>query len=1253
MELNLFYCWQGQTNKGRDRVYLRKCIDEVVAQINKSYGQFSIIIQESSEGIGGSPEVVSEIKNRIENCDIFIADISIVNPYSRIEKLLRRKRRLDVNNNVMYELGIAVKSIGDKQILEISNKTYGNPYENVELIPFDRRHNDFPLLYEYDKNRNTFIEKLENKILECAQNAILSRKNKFSPFLSLAEWGKLQSNLCPFQKNEYINSIINEIQNNQKSLRILGLSGTGKTRIVFEALQTIEINTLYYDCNNNDDINMRSIADKIFKDTNNKYILVIDNCSLPILRNLLKQRKDNNSQTKIITISNNPEEVFEDKLPPEECEYIIINTKELEEIVLQIIEKNGKTLTEPEKERILDFADGIPLMAVLLCKNIMNSSETFGYLSDKDLLNKLLNVEDEQDTILETLSLFKYLHYDNQACKVIKSNSITPLSNSDPDFKLTKFEKTFQKFSHREIIEKFGDYFTLRPKPLAIYLAAEWFNKCNKERLLNVVIDIQNFNDVDLIEALCEEIKFLGANPKAKELVGKIQKENAPFDSAKVITTNMGSRLFRSFVEVNPIDTIENLYRNISNLPVSFFKNIDDSVRRNLIWTLEKGCFYQPTFNKASKLMLKFALAENETYANNATNQFLHLFRVSLPGTEADLHARYELIKYCLSNLEFKELGFKAIDNALKIDSYYIGGAEKQGLKKLEHYFPTEDEKKDYWIDITKIIEKEIYDKGSFSAVCFSILANSLREFYRFNYENITLSLIHKIINDGKNDWDEMYDTLCLIRDYDLKIFHRDENEILSLITKLEKKDFLSRFIAVSDYKHNRKLLEIKPEESLKYFKNQYGELAQEFVETKQPLEQLTKIYETKYLNPIGFGERLAILLKDDDKKIKEIVDITIDYITQHDQYPQILIDFSKGITPEQFSYLSDKLSANEKLAQYLFPIMGCRCFSLKDIEPLFNISEKYPKLAFCFKDFWYNLPYDNWDNDENASIHFKKLSEFGIPGINAILYIIFAFNNETKSKYPNTLRIVSEIFSEIDLFHNEIDKNFLIHALKYLLSINNPKLAKHINLKFMDYLYEHKQNPFSIDVAYYRELYEILIKKYFDAIWNDLLIGLTSIDDKFIIFYKLKDLLGGHNSYGDKYDNNENNGIFFDSISCLQIKNDLDKSEVLQSRIMGISPTFNPDSEKTSFSESSTFLLENYTSNKKMLEEFISNMHTFSCFGSMAPYFQKCKYCMDAIINNTTNTRLKDWIKEQSSHLDEIIKNENKRDEEAKLLYE
>ena len=89
MELNLFYCWQGQTNKGRDRVYLRKCIDEVVAQINKSYGQFSIIIQESSEGIGGSPEVVSEIKNRIENCDIFIADITYSNP------------------NVLYELGRA------------------------------------------------------------------------------------------------------------------------------------------------------------------------------------------------------------------------------------------------------------------------------------------------------------------------------------------------------------------------------------------------------------------------------------------------------------------------------------------------------------------------------------------------------------------------------------------------------------------------------------------------------------------------------------------------------------------------------------------------------------------------------------------------------------------------------------------------------------------------------------------------------------------------------------------------------------------------------------------------------------------------------------------------------------------------------------------------------------------------------------------------------------------------------------------
>lgn len=1259
MEIKIFYSWQSRTDRRKNKNYIYNCILKAIKQAEKKITNVSYIVEDGAGDKSGSPDIASTIRNEMTaNCDIFIADLSIINSNTKKNSFISKLFHLDytpfMNENVLIEYGIAYGNKSEDSLISIMNIEYGDPRNDSSIMPFDISTLRFPIFYKYKENQEDFIKQLSNAIVKCTKTALYKKKNEYKPFDSWAMQSLKKSINTKFYTNKYIDKLCANIKNSTSDIRLLGLSGTGKTRIVYESFRPIndtDISEYYYcDSDYTNDAEICNSINKLFENQNFTGVIVVDNCSKQLLRKIVSLKNDTDTKSKIITINNETEEDFE--IP--NINYITISITELKSIVDQILDNVKDIIDEYNLQLIKDFSSGLPFMAVLLLESF-KVSNLVGPLQNKHILEKLLSANNEEKEILKSCSLFNEIGYENskksQIQFILTNKNITPGINGSDSYILALFFKLFTRYKKREIFESYGDLFTIRPKPISINLAYDWLEECDSSRFEGTIKDLQDYNDKYLIESLCKQFDYLSSNPKASEMVEKLLK--GPFDNAKVLLSDVGSRLFRSLINVNPIAAIQNIERNLSSLSQKDIKLIDGISRRNIIWSLEKGCFYQPTFFIASKLMLKFALSENENYGNNATNQFLHLFRIHLPGTEANLRERYQLIEYCLSEPDLRDFGFKAINSALKIDSFFIGGAEKQGLKKLEHYSPKKEEIIEYWTNIIKIIEKEIYEKGSNSSFCYSILAHSFREFYRFNYEDNTLPLIQKIIDEGKNDWDEMYDTLCLIRDYDLEIFQRHKDVILSLIKKLEKTDFISRFIAVSDYKHNKNLLAIKPEESLQYFRKQYGELAQEFVETKQPLSQLTKIYETKYINPIGFGEKLAILLKDDDKKIKEIIDITIDYITKHDQYPQILIDFSKGITIEQFSYLSDKLSANEKLAQYLFPIMGCRRFSLKDIDLLFYISKKYPKLAFCFKDYWHNLPYDNWDHDENASIHFKELSEFGIPGINAILYIIFAFNNETKSKYPNTLRVISEIFSEIDLFNNEIDKNFLIHALKYLLSNNNPKLAKHINLKFMDYIYEHKQNPFSIDVAYYKELYEILIKQYFDAIWDDLLIGLTSVDDKFIIFYKLKDLLGGHNSYGDKYDNNENNGIFFNSISCLQIKKDLDKSEVLQSRIMGISPTFNPDSEKTSFSESSIFLLENYTSNKKILEEFISNMHTFSCFGSMAPYFQKCKFCMDAIINNTINTRLKDWAKEQSSHLDEIIKNENKRDEEAKLLYE
>ena len=106
--------------------------------------------------------------------------------------------------------------------------------------------------------------------------------------------------------------------------------------------------------------------------------------------------------------------------------------------------------------------------------------------------------------------------------------------------------------------------------------------------------------------------------------------------------------------------------------------------RRNLIWALEKLCFWQDTFHIAAPLLLAFAAAENESWGNNATNQFLQLFHVFLSGTQAPPDLQLTVVDVALSggNDEQKNLAVKALGAALRNGQFTrTGGVESQGSR--------------------------------------------------------------------------------------------------------------------------------------------------------------------------------------------------------------------------------------------------------------------------------------------------------------------------------------------------------------------------------------------------------------------------------------------------------------------------------------------------------------------------------------------------------------------------------------------
>ena len=645
MKLTAFYSWQSETDSKYNHSLIGRCIQRAMNNIENTgqlKGIFFNSLQESTKGEAGTPDIVKSIENGLDTCDIFIGDLTITNNIDWIVQELgkdpNKKYRFNPNINVYGEYNRAFGRLGYKKIIAVMNSFFGNPNENPQFLPFDIRQKRFPFLYECKNEEQiknaekSLVIFFENAIRESVLEIIEEIQFKYRPLLRFQEQKRELQFKVPFFSNDIIDDNLTKIAENKSNIRISGLSGMGKTRLVFEAINQSDEhkNTyLYCDCFDTDNFqDIINVLEKVFRTKEPAYI-VIDNCDEVKASRVMKIKRRYQSNAPLITIYN---QYDEEEL--ENCSYILLN-RDLDDIIEKIIEEKSVGLTDEIKQLVLEFSGGFPLMAILLMENVNKDNLSLEKVASKKFLNKIITGDEVEREILKSCSLFRYVGIESDAKSqidfVLTNKDITPISGTDEE-KLYQFSKVLEKYSKREIFEKNGRLIGIRPRPLAFSLAAEWFELCDSERLSRVFDSLQhpdNPNGKILIESLAKQIIYIGNNPKVATLIKKITDVNGPFDNAKVVNTELGSRLFRSFVEVNPIAIADNLYRLFGSKSIEELVKVEKG-RRNLVWTLEKLCFNRETFEKGTKLMMSFAVAENETWGNNSTAEFLRLFKILL-----------------------------------------------------------------------------------------------------------------------------------------------------------------------------------------------------------------------------------------------------------------------------------------------------------------------------------------------------------------------------------------------------------------------------------------------------------------------------------------------------------------------------------------------------------------------------------------------------------------------------------------------
>lgn len=141
----LFFSWQS------DRGETKKIIFKVLYTISKELRSegINLVIDHDTRERTGKKKIEDDVINKIEACDIFVADITPITTLPEDKEKHRLPKHLP-NSNVLFELGYAQKAKGNSRMIVLA-KLDKQQDEHVEFMPFDINH-DTITMFETEKD---------------------------------------------------------------------------------------------------------------------------------------------------------------------------------------------------------------------------------------------------------------------------------------------------------------------------------------------------------------------------------------------------------------------------------------------------------------------------------------------------------------------------------------------------------------------------------------------------------------------------------------------------------------------------------------------------------------------------------------------------------------------------------------------------------------------------------------------------------------------------------------------------------------------------------------------------------------------------------------------------------------------------------------------------------------------------------------------------------------------------------------------
>ena len=582
--------------------------------------------------------------------------------------------------------------------------------------------------------------------------------------------------------------------------RVVGLSGVGKSRLALEAFgpDTEEAGTpllsdlvLYADESEAGPAAINGIVQSL-ADMGTRAVVVVDSCGLDTHRVLAGMVSRPGSRLSLITI--------DDEIPSGTPDETTFKLDEAPPSVIEaVINQASPGLPSEDRRRLMHFSKGFPEIAIRIGQKwptVPVAHATADDLADAFVLGRRPR-ESEQllrksAALLATFGLVE----------------VEPPADGGPDGELCEIASRGRNLAaadlraavlelgDRGVVRRRGRFVVLQPRPIAMKLAERQWREWNRAEWDDVLAGGAANSRLRTMAA--KQLALLNTTPISKDVVSHVCRPGGPFDridggGPKAIHAEVLS----SLAEIDSEIVAAQILRCLDG--VGDLSEIQGDAHQHLVWALEKIAFHPDTFEDGARLLLRLAVAENETWSNNnATGQFKALFPKHLGNTAADGIARLSMLDEAADTDD-------PVQRSIVVESLIAGsatdffsrfaGAETHGSRPaLESWYPATKEAAAGYIEgcvvrLARFAERD----DEFGVAARTDLGGHLRSLISVGFLDTVEKVAHQV--DGRIGlWTEAMESLGHFLEYeaagaDCKVTAR----VRTLIAELHPKSLESR----------------------------------------------------------------------------------------------------------------------------------------------------------------------------------------------------------------------------------------------------------------------------------------------------------------------------------------------------------------------------------------------------------------------------------------------------------------------------